>query len=50
MVKDKNGEGGQSAVGLDPIYDGVQPDVLQRGRAVMTCRISKSQKVDLVRW
>ena len=30
MVKDKTGEGGQIAVGLDPINDGVQPDVLQR--------------------
>ena len=41
MVKDKSGEGGQSAVGLDPINDGVQPDVLQRGRAVMACQRSK---------
>ena len=29
IVKDKRGEGGQTAVGLDPITDGVQPDVLQ---------------------
>ena len=35
MVKDKSGEGGQTAVGLDPINEGVQPDVLQRGRAGM---------------
>ena len=28
MVKDKSGVGGQTAVGLDQIYDGVQPDVL----------------------
>ena len=25
MVKDKSGEGGQTAVGLDPINEGVQP-------------------------
>ena len=41
MVKDKSGEGGHTAVGLYPINDGVQPDVLQRGRAVMACRRSK---------
>ena len=29
MVKDKSGEGGQTAVGLDPINEGVQPDVLR---------------------
>ena len=34
MVKDKSGEGDQTVVGLDPINDGMQPDVLQRGRAV----------------
>ena len=28
MVKDKSGEGGQTAVGLDPINEDVQPDVL----------------------
>ena len=38
MVKDKCGEGGQTAVGLDPINEGGQPDVLQRGRPVMTRR------------
>ena len=32
MVKDKSGEGSQTAVGLDPINEGVQ----QRGRAGMT--------------
>ena len=32
-VKDKIG-GGKTAVGLDPINEGVQPDVLQRGRLV----------------
>ena len=26
MVKDKIGEGGQTAVGLDPINEGVQPE------------------------
>ena len=29
MGKDKSGEGGQTVVGLDPINEGVQPDVLQ---------------------
>ena len=37
MVKDKSGEAGQTAVGLDPINYGVHPDVLQRGRAVVAC-------------
>ena len=36
-------------VGLDPIYDDVQPDVLQRGSAVMTCQRSKSQEVRAAR-
>ena len=40
MVKDKSGEGGQTAVGLDPINEGVQPDVLKRGRAGMARRRS----------
>ena len=35
MVKDKSGEGSHTAVGLDPINEGVQPDVLQRGRTGM---------------
>ena len=48
MVKDKSG--GQTAVGLDPINDGVQPDVLQRGRAVMACQRSKSQDVRAATW
>ena len=47
---DKSGRGGQTAVGLDPINDGVQPDVLQRGRAVMSCQISKSQYVRAATW
>ena len=38
MVKDRSGEGGQTAVRSNLIYDGVQPDVLQRGLAVMACR------------
>ena len=50
MVKDKNGEGGQTAVGLDPINEGVQPDVLQRGRAGMACQRSKSQDVRIATW
>ena len=32
------------------INDGVQPDVLQRGRAVMACRSSKSQEVRAATW
>ena len=44
MFKDNSG-GGQTAVGLDPINDGVQPDVLQRGRPVKACRRSRSQEV-----
>ena len=44
MVKDKSG-GGQTAVGLDPFNEGVQPDVLQRGRAGMARQRSKSQDV-----
>ena len=44
IIEDKSG-GDQIEVGLDPIYDGVQPDVMQRCRAVMTCRRSKSQEV-----
>ena len=50
MVKDKSGEGGQTAVGLDPINDGVQHDVLQPGRAVMACQRSKSQDVRAATW
>ena len=50
MVKDKSGEGGQTAVGLDPINEGVQPDVLQRGRAGMTRQRSKSQDVRTATW
>ena len=45
MVKYKSGEGGQTAVGLYLINDGVQPDVMQQGRAVMACQRSKSQDV-----
>ena len=49
MVKDKSG-GGQTAVRLDPINEGVQPDVLQRGRAGMACQRSKSQDVRTATW
>ena len=42
MVKDKSGEGGHTTVGLDPINEGVQSDVLQRGRAGMAWQRSKS--------
>ena len=44
MVKDNRG-GGPTAVGQDQINYGVQPDVLQRGHAVMACRTSKSQEL-----
>ena len=59
-VKDRSGEGGQTADGL--INDGVQPDVLQRGGAVMACRVlqlggavmacrrSKSEEVRAATW
>ena len=40
MVKDKSREGGQTAVGLDPIDEVVQPDVLQQGQAGMACQRS----------
>ena len=49
MVKDKSG-GCQTAVGLDPINEGVQPDVLQRGWADMACQRSKSQDVRVATW
>ena len=49
MVKDKSG-GCQTAVGLDPINEGVQPDVLQRGRAGMARQRSKSQDVRTATW
>ena len=39
----KTSGGGQPAVGLDPINEGVQPDVLQRGWAGMARQRSKSQ-------
>ena len=41
IVKDKSGEGGQTAVRLDLINEGVKPDVLQRGRAGMARQRSK---------
>ena len=47
MVKDKSGEGGQTAVRLDPINEGVQLDVLQRDRARQR---SKSQDVRAATW
>ena len=43
-------EEGQTAVGLDPINEGVQPDVLQRGRAGMARQRSKSQDVRTATW
>ena len=48
-VKDKGGEAGDCS-GLDQIIDGVQPDVLQRGRAVMACQGNKSQDVRAATW
>ena len=50
MVKDKSGEGGQTAVGLDTIYEGVKPDVLQRGQAGMACQRNMSQEVRAATW
>ena len=50
MVKHKSREGGQSAVGVHPINEGVQPGVLQRGRAGMAHRRSKSQDVRTATW
>ena len=51
-VKDRSGEGGLTAVGLDPINEGEggQPDVLQRVRAGMARQISKSQDVKNATW
>ena len=50
MVKDKNGAGGQTAVELDPINEGVQPDVLQRARDGMARRRSKTRDVRTATW
>ena len=40
----------QTAVGLDPINEGVQPDVLQRGRAGMARQRSKTHDVRTATW
>ena len=50
MVKDKSGEGGQTAVGLDPINEGVQSYALQRGWAGMAHQRSKSHDVRAATW
>ena len=50
MVKHKSGERGQTAVGLDQINEGVQPDVLQRGRAGVAHQRSKSHDVRTATW
>ena len=50
MVKDKSGEGGHIAVGLVPINECVQPDVLQQGRAGIARQRSKSQDVRTATW
>ena len=50
IVKDKSGEGCRTAVGLDPINECLQPDVLQRGRAGMARQRSKSQDVRTATW
>ena len=50
MVKDKSEEGGQTAVRLDPINEGAQPDVLQQGQAGMARQRSKSQAVRTATW
>ena len=39
MVKDKSGEGGQTAVGLDPINEGVQPDVVRVNERIMYVKV-----------
>ena len=44
-LKTRGGEVGQTAVGLHPFNEGVQPDVLQRGRAGMARQRSKSRDV-----
>ena len=50
MVKElKSGEG-QTAVELGPIYDGVQHDVLQRGRTVMARQRCKLLGVMAATW
>ena len=50
MVKEKSGEGCQTVVGLDPNNEGVQPDILQRGRAGMARQRSNSQGVRTSTW
>ena len=50
MDKNKSGEGDQTAVGLDPINECVQPGVLQRGRAGMVRQRIKSQDVRTATW
>ena len=50
IVKDKSGGGGQTAVGRNPINEGVPPHLLQRGRAVMTRQRSKSPDVRAAIW
>ena len=50
IVKDKSGEAGQAAVGLDPINEGVQPDVPPQGRNGMACQRSKSHDVRAATW
>ena len=49
MVKDKSGEGGQTAVGLYQINEGVQPDIL-RGHAGMARQRSRSHDVGAATW
>ena len=50
MVKDNSEEGSHTVVELDPINEGVQPDVLQRGRSGMARQRSKSQDVRCATW
>ena len=50
MVKDKSGKESQTAVGLDPLNEGAQPDVLQRGRAGMARQRTKSNDVRTATW
>ena len=49
MVKEKCGDGSQTAIGLDRINEAVQPDVLQRGVG-MARQISKLQDMRAATW
>ena len=46
-LKTRVGEGGHTAVGLDPINEGVQPDVLQQGSGVARVFLRPGQTIKL---